>query len=290
MRSRLSLISSSITTWFLLSTQKQYTIDARLLAAWNLANQGTTLLINYVSETDYIGFELGGTVAGHPTKLSVVQNGETVFEKSGENASSSKLDFNVTLNPVTGDIEVTEKETGASIMKLQNDYLKVTKPGKVGLYLHENSGYDYVAINSVAYALSGRYSEDFHSYTDGTTKINGLILGGNGTCVKENGANKELYFKSTGGSSAKLNFSDIVGDYRFSCDMSVQYNSPNNYIYFYYKNANDYIGLKVLPPNTSNGNKNQLMLEGKPEGKEYSGSTADVDFDIKTIRFHTIYT
>ena len=63
--------------------------------------------------------------------------------------------------------------------------------------------------------------------------------------------------------------------------MLVQWDNQDNYIYFYYKNANDYIRLKVLPPKESNGNKNQLKLEGKPGGKEYSGLTADVDFDIK---------
>ena len=69
--------------------------------------------------------------------------------------------------------------------------MKVTKPGKVGLYLHNDSGWGYVAINSVTYAFFGKYSEDFHSYADGTTKINGLILGGNGTRVITNGSNKD---------------------------------------------------------------------------------------------------
>lgn len=264
----------------LLSPESKYTIDAKLSAQYSGTDQGSTLLINYLSENDYIGFDLGGSDA-HPTKLSVVQNGKTVFEKSGSNASSNYLDFNVMLDPVTGNIEVTEKKTGAPIMKLQNDYLKVTKPGKVGLYLHNDSGWGYVAINSVTYAFSGKYSEDFHSYADGTTKINGLILGGNGTRVITSGSNKGLYFECTDGSSAKLNFSDIDGDYRFSCDMLVQWDNQDNYIYFYYKNANDYIRLKVLPPKESNGNKNQLKLEGKPGGKEYSGLTANVDFDIK---------
>ena len=65
----------------LLSPESKYTIDAKLSAQYSDTDQGSTLLINYLSENDYIGFELGGSDA-HPTKLSVVQNGKTVFEKA----------------------------------------------------------------------------------------------------------------------------------------------------------------------------------------------------------------
>lgn len=276
----------------LLSTKNKYTIDARLLAQYSDTSQGTTLLINYLSENDYIGFDLGGSDA-HPTKLFVVKDGKTVFEKYGSNASSGKLDFNVMFDPVNGEIEVTEKETGNLIMKLTDDNLKVTEAGKVGLYLHQNSGWSYVAINSVTYAFSGKYSEDFQKYKNGDKKINGLILGGDDTCVIANDDNKLLCIKykdgSDGSASAKLNVSDIDGDYRFSCDMLVQWDNQDNYIYFYYKNANDYIRLKVLPPNESNGNKNHLMLEGKSRGIEYDIKTADVSFSVKEKVSYDIY-